>query len=89
MSDMQSIAASVARIFSPFNQSSLFHFIDKDDQSAWNHPEPGGERLLGNGWRRVEYSQDAGMLRREADLPKSLGKLRRRVGPHLSNEKGR
>src|SRR5262249_62064392 len=74
--DMQCIPSTILRIPLPFDQSSLFHFIDKNNQSACNHSQSRGERLLGDTRSRVEDPQKTGMLRSKVQFPQSLGKLR-------------
>ncbi len=67
-SDVQSITAAVVEILAPLDEFSLFHFIDKYNQSAGNHSEIRGERLLSNRRCRVEDPQDAGMAWSELQL---------------------
>ena len=63
VSEMQGIAAPVARIRAPFNQAALFELVDQHDESAGQDAEVFRERLLADSARRVHHAQDAGVRR--------------------------
>ena len=88
LGEPQRITAAVLRICGPHDQTASFQLVDQGHRPAGKHPQPLGQRTLGQALGRGEQAQRAGVLRLELEARKALGEAHGGMGADLRKEEG-